>query len=64
MTFSVYKVWIIGSISMILIIYVGQMVENAVVFLNKTLWYIRGGADKSLAQPGRKQATTTKLGIY
>ena len=26
--------------------------------------HIRGGADKSLAQPGRKQATATKLGIY
>jgi hypothetical protein len=26
--------------------------------------YIREGADKSLAQPGRKQATATKLGIY
>ena len=26
--------------------------------------HIRGGAGKSLAQPGRKQATTTKLGIY
>jgi len=26
-----------------------------------TLW---GGADKSLARPGRKQATATKLGIY
>ena len=25
---------------------------------------IRGGADKSLARPGRKQATATKLGIY
>ena len=25
---------------------------------------IRGGAVKSLAQPGRKQATATKLGIY
>jgi len=25
---------------------------------------IRGGADKSLAKPGRKQATLTKLGIY
>jgi len=25
---------------------------------------ITRGADKSLAQPGRKQATTTKLGIY
>ena len=26
--------------------------------------YIWGGADKSLAQPGRKQATATKLRIY
>jgi len=25
---------------------------------------LRGGADKSLAQPGRKQFTATKLGIY
>jgi hypothetical protein len=27
-------------------------------------WYIRGGADKSLARSGRKQATATKLRIY
>jgi len=35
-------------------------------FLNITgyVLYIRGGADKSLARPGRKQATATKLGIY
>ena len=26
--------------------------------------YVWGGADKSLARPGRKQATATKLGIY
>ena len=26
--------------------------------------YVRGGADKSLARPGRKQAAATKLGIY
>jgi len=25
---------------------------------------VRGGADKFLAQPGRKQVTATKLGIY
>ena len=25
---------------------------------------VRGGADKSLARPGRKEATATKLGIY
>jgi hypothetical protein len=25
---------------------------------------VRGGADKSLARLGRKQATATKLGIY
>ena len=29
-----------------------------------TLSYVRGGADKSLAQLGRKQATATKLRIY
>ena len=36
-------------------------------FLEATCIYIaiiRGGADKSLARPGRKQATATKLGIY
>ena len=26
--------------------------------------FVRGGADKSLVRPGRKQATATKLGIY
>jgi hypothetical protein len=26
--------------------------------------YLRGGADKSLVRPGRKQGTATKLGIY
>jgi len=26
--------------------------------------HTRGGAGKSLARPGRKQATATKLGIY
>ena len=30
------------------------------VFVEK----LRGGADKSLGRPGRKQATATKLGIY
>ena len=29
-----------------------------------TFIYLRGGADNSLAQPGRKKATATKLGIY
>jgi hypothetical protein len=28
-----------------------------------SLSILRGGADKSLARPGRKQATATKLGI-
>ena len=28
------------------------------------MWHMRGGTDKSLAPPGRKQATATKLGIY
>ena len=47
--------------------------NHIIFFLSKTfrplLWLssvclIRGGADKSLARPGRKQATATKLGIY
>ena len=29
-----------------------------------TVGLVRGGADKSLARPGRKEATATKLGIY
>jgi len=28
------------------------------------VFLLRGGADKSLARPGRKKATATKLGIY
>jgi len=38
----------------------------AVIFYSnlQLLVKIRGGADKSLARPGRKQATATKLGIY
>jgi len=32
--------------------------------LGSTQPLIRGGADKFLARPGRKQATATKLGIY
>ena len=31
---------------------------------NSWTYTLRGGADKSLARPGRKQATATKLGIY
>ena len=33
-------------------------------FSHVHLGYVRGVADKSLARPGRKQATATKLGIY
>ena len=33
-------------------------------YLPRLLQCIRGGADKSLARPGRKQVTATKLGIY
>jgi len=28
------------------------------------MYVLRGGADKSLARPGKKEATATKLGIY
>ena len=31
---------------------------------NQNLCILRGGADKSLARPRRKQATATKIGIY
>jgi len=33
-------------------------------YWNFNLLIVWGGADKSLARPGRKQATATKLGIY
>ena len=33
-------------------------------FLILNCWYLRGGADKSLARPGRKQVSATKLGNY
>jgi len=33
-------------------------------YLQRQWLYIRGGDDKSLAQPGRKEATAGKLGIY
>ena len=32
--------------------------------INGVRKYLRGGADTSLAHPGRKQATVTKFGIY
>ena len=45
------------------------LTENTSVSITRTDWLIqcgniRGAADKSLAQPGRKQATATKLGIF
>ena len=44
--------------------YVGY-VRFACVLPNVRIKYtLRGSADKSLAWPGRKQATATKLGIY
>ena len=38
--------------------------EAKLISNNVDLEQLRGGADKSLARPGRKQATATKLGIY
>jgi len=35
-----------------------------IVIMINEIDFLRGCADKSLAQPGRKQATATKLGIY
>jgi len=37
----------------------GDKLEVIVTFV-----VVRGGADKSLARPGSKEATATKLGIY
>ena len=49
----------------------GQTINFRIVFRRAAgfgdfmpLMYKRGGADKSLARQGRKQATATKLGIY
>ena len=38
--------------------------EHRAGVMNQLLALTRGGAGKSLAQPGRKQATATKLRIY
>ena len=40
--------------------YLGRVMKFASTFK----MHVRGGADKSLARPWRKQATVTKLGIY
>jgi len=46
-------------------IYLHNLVERVKPVLpNHSLQHIRGGVDKYLARPGRKQATATKLGIY
>jgi hypothetical protein len=39
------------------------IIIKAVVITDTCLLLLRRGADKSLARPGRKQATGTKLGI-
>jgi len=41
-------------------------VDYTVECYSDVYWLLnaRGGADKSLARPGRKQATATKIGIY
>jgi len=40
------------------------MMENIVLFLCTWNGTVQKVADKSLARPGRKQATATKLGVY
>ena len=39
-------------------------VASTSAMIRNNFVYIRGGADKYLARPRRKQATATKLGIY
>ena len=46
------------------LIYLKTHDHNMCMVHTAMIQYIRGGADKSLARPGRKQATMTKLGIY
>ena len=41
-----------------------RLLWSALNYCLSLLLIIRRGADKSLARPGRKQATATKLGIY
>ena len=41
-----------------------ELFEGGVTVPKHVRAILRGGADKSLARPGRKQATATKLGIY
>ena len=38
--------------------------EDDLIVGNTDVVILLGGADKSLARPGKKQATATKLGIY
>jgi hypothetical protein len=38
--------------------------QNTRIFIDTEISHVRGGADKSLARPGRKQAIVTTLGIY
>ena len=51
------RYWIIGVPRH----YVGTSALYGIIF---SPHLIRGGADKSLAQPGKKQATENKFGIY
>jgi len=57
-------VWFVGLLVGCLVVwFVGLLVGCLVVYLI-SCFIVRGAADKSLARPGRKQATTTKLRIY
>ena len=49
---------IIGVLYFIIIIII------IIIIIVTVALFLRGGADKSLNRPGRKQATVTKLGIY
>jgi hypothetical protein len=55
----------IGCETKFLCLHQGVSMGNCIPFgLPLSMPYIQGGDDKSLARPGRKQATTTELGIY
>ena len=50
----------VGDANLCAVLGICNVLKNRFMFVAR----IQGGADKSLARPGKKQATATKLGIY
>ena len=54
----------VGVCNQIAVLFLYYISSRLVTLIKAMDVPIRGGADKSLVRPGRKQATATKLGIY